>query len=443
MALKGTKANTSGADILNAVRTSIISGGNLDYGDRIPIATQDNLRDIGKALLNYTPDLNAFLDTLINRIGMVAIKRRMYKNKLAIFKRGYLEYGDSIEEIFVDIARAIHYEPEAPVNNLGDVYEQFKPKVVSAFHKLNRQDQYPITINESILKQAFTGYAQFDSFIASIFDSVYNADEFDEYLLFKRLFGSIANNTYQVNVAMPIATDRSTSEAFSIAMRAWGLNLEYMSRKYNEMGVATHTPLADQVLILRSDIVPIIDVTVLANSFNMNMATPISGRIIVIDDFGDEARDIIAMIVDRDFSMIYDTKYDTTSQYNARHLYWNYFLNHWQIISASPFANAIAFTTASVTNVINSIEVTPNNIDVMKGTTQQFEAIVDYNGNPNTGVTFSVSGAKSTNTTIDAQGLLTIGNDETATSLTITATSVQTTSIKGTASVNVVENIIK
>lgn len=441
--LKGVKPKSTGADILNAVRSEIIAGGDLEYGERIPEATQTNLQDVGRALLQYTPSLNEFLDVLINRIGLVVIRRRMYKNKLAFFKRGFLEYGDSIEEIFVDIAKAHKYEPEPPANNLGDVYEIFKPKVVAAFHKLNREDQYPITINEAILKRAFTGYAQFDSFIAGIFDSVYNADEFDEYLLFKHLLGSMAENSYKVHVTKPVATDKSTGEQFSIDMRAWGLNLEYMSRAYNQMGVATHTPLADQILLLRSDIVPVIDVTVLANSFNMNLATPISGRIIVIDDFGDTDRNIVAMIVDRDFSMIYDTRFDTTSEYNARHLYWNYFLNHWQIISASPFANCIAFTLAPVTSQINSVTIKPSEVAVIKGTQFTFETVVSYEGTPDTSVTYAVTGNKDVNTTIDKNGTLTVGADETSATLTVTVTSVADSTKTSSATVTVATNIIE
>lgn len=436
MAVKGLKEGVTTIDVINSVRSSIIANNGLDYADRIPLATQDNLADVGKAIMQYKPIMNEFLDTLINRIGLVVIRKRMYKNKLAIFKRGFLEYGDSIEEIFVDIAHAINYEPAPPQDNLGDVWEQYKPKVVSAFHKINRENTYPVTINEALLKRAFTGYAQFDSFIAGIFDSIYNADEFDEYVLFKRLLGAVASNTYKIHVDMPVATNRATGEAFSIAMRSAGLQLEYMSRGYNQMGVATHTPLADQVLLLRSDIVPVIDVMVLANSFNMNLAQPISGRIIVIDDFGDQDANIVAMIVDKEFSMIYDTRFETTSIYNAKHLYWNYFLHHFQIISASPFANAIAFTTETIANAITSVTIEPATADVEVGKSITLNAVVDYTGTISTAVTWTMTGNTSDDTTI-TNGVLNVGADETAKSLTITATSVADTTKSGTSTITI------
>lgn len=438
MAVKGLKS--SGVELMNAVRTSIIANNGLEYSERIPVATQDNLKDMGKAILEYEPAKNAFLDALINRIGLVVIRNRLYKNKLAIFKKGFLEFGDSIEELMVDIARAVHYTPEAPENNLCDVFEQFKPKVVSAFHRINRQDTYPITINEEMLKKAFTGWANFDSFVAGIFNSLYNADEYDEYVLFKQLLGKSAQNSYKRQVTIP--TDKASAEDFTIALRSAGLSLEYMSRAYNELGVATHTPLDKQILILRSDIVPQLDVRVIANAFNMSFAEPLNNRILVVDDFGEGNSSVIAMIVDEDWSMIYDTMYRTDSIYNARHTYWNYFLHHQSILSASPFANVIVFTTETVTPAINSVEVKPNTLTMAKGTSYQFEAVVDYVGDIDTSVTFSVTGASAvaSGTKIDASsGKLTIDSAETNTTLTVKATSVANSGKTGTATVTVTD----
>lgn len=438
MAVKGLKS--SGVELMNAVRTSIIANNGLEYSDRIPVATQDNLKDMGKAILDYQPAKNAFLDALINRIGLVVIRNRLYKNKLAIFKKGFLEFGDSIEEIYVDIARAVHYTPEAPENNLCDVFEQFKPKVVSAFHRINRQDTYPITINEEMLKKAFTGWANFDSFVAGIFNSLYNADEYDEYVLFKQLLGKSAQNNYKRQITIP--TDKASAEDFTIALRSAGLSLEYMSRAYNELGVATHTPLDNQILILRSDIVPQLDVRVLANAFNMSFAEPLNNRILVVDDFGEGNSSVIAMIVDEDWSMIYDTMYKTDSIYNGRHTYWNYFLHHQSILSASPFANVIVFTTETVTPAINSVEVKPNTLTMAKGTSYQFEAVVDYTGDIDTSVTFSVSGASAvaSGTKIDpTSGKLTVDSAETNTTLTVKATSTANSGKTGTATVTLTD----
>ena len=430
--------NINGVEVLNSIRSTIMANGSvINYADRIPEATQDNLKDIGKALFSYEPAMNQFLNELINRIGMVYVHDKLYNNKLKFLKRGYLEYGDSIEEIFVDLAKAIHYVPAPATGNECDVYKQYKPEIVSAFHRVNREDTYPITINEEMLKRAFTGYQAFSSFVAGIFNSVYRADEVDEYILFKQLLGETLSNSYLVQVTKP--TDKTTSEAFSIAMRANGLALEYVSRKYNSAGVATNTDLSDQILILRSDIVPVIDVTQLANNFNLNLAQPISGRIIVIDDFGQGNDNLIGGIIDRDFSMIYDTLYKTDSIYNPRHLYWNYFLHHHQIIASSPFANAIGFTTETITPAIESLTVLPATQSIAKGYSNSVRTVVDFVGDIDTSVTYSIATATSDNTYVTESGEVFIGADETASTLTVTATSVANSGKTATATINVIE----
>lgn len=428
-------------DMLNSIRASMLTGVNgLNYQDRIPEVTQDNLKDFGQALMDYRPALNEWLNELVNRIGAVFVHKKLYRNKLAFLKRGFLDFGDSIEEIFVDIAKAKHYTPTPPTDNNCDVFEVNKPEVVSAFHRVNRQDQYPISINEEMLKRAFTGWNYFDSFISQIFESIYKADEFDEYLLFKQLIGEVISNSKLVNVTKPV--DTATAQAFSIQMRAMGLNLEYLSRDYNVAHVATNTRLEDQILLLRSDIVPVMDVTQLANSFNLNLAQPLSGRIIVIDDFGQGNDDIIGAIIDKDFSMIYDTVYRTDSIYNPKHMYWNFFLHHHQIIASSPFSNCIGFTVATVTPKIESVTLTPASQTIEAGYSNTIQAYVKYVGDIDASLTWSISGNNSANTKVD-DGSVYVGADESATALTVTATSVSDSTVSGTATVNVIGQTVE
>ena len=425
----------SGSTILNAIRDTLGAGGNIDYQDRIPEATQENLADVGKALFQYKPQLNQFLDELINRIGMVYIHRKLYKNKLSFFKRGMLEYGDTIEDIFVDIAHAITYSPTAPEGNENDVFKQFPPQVMSAFHKLNREDVYPMTINEQMLKRAFTSYTNFDSFIAGLFDSIYRADEVDEFLLFKQLIGETVKNSHLVHVTKP--TDTATSEDFSILLRANALNLEYVTRKYNPAQVATNTNIEDQVLLLRSDIVPVLDVKQLANNFNLNLGQAISGRIVVVDDFGSGNDDILGAIVDKDFSMIYDTLYRTDSIYNPLHMYWQYFMHHHQVIASSPFSNAIGFTTANIVNAITSVTINPETLTIRKGYSGRFSAYVEFTGEIDTSVSWAITNATSSATKV-TDGYVVVGADETATTLTLSAKSTADETKTSTATINVI-----
>ncbi|MDR0303418.1 MAG: Ig-like domain-containing protein [Chitinispirillales bacterium] len=93
------------------------------------------------------------------------------------------------------------------------------------------------------------------------------------------------------------------------------------------------------------------------------------------------------------------------------------------------------------TITVTSVSVSPSSASAAKSKTLQFTASVAVNPNDNEykSVTWSVSGKTSAQTEINSSGLLTVGADETATSLTVTATSKENTAIKGSATVNIIE----
>ena len=55
--------------------------------------TTDEIHAIGEYLTSYQPARNAFLNALVNRIGLTIVTSKLYRNPWAVFKRGYLEFG--------------------------------------------------------------------------------------------------------------------------------------------------------------------------------------------------------------------------------------------------------------------------------------------------------------------------------------------------------------
>lgn len=88
---------------------------------------------------------------------------------------------------------------------------------------------------------------------------------------------------------------------------------------------------------------------------------------------------------------------------------------------------------------ISNIEINPEMPIVKKGKTQQFNAVVNGNGNISKEVLWSVSGANS-NTKINTDGLLTVDINETAQTLIITAVSIQDKTKKATTIVTLTDN---
>lgn len=354
--------NASTVDILNTIRANAT----YEYQSLVPtISTSTEIPRVGEVLMGYPALANQFLNALINRIAMVRVKSAVFNNAYKELKKGYLEFGETVEEVFVQIAKAREFSAEkAEAREL----KRSLPDVRSAFHTMNWRVQYPVTIQDEDLRMAFLSAEGVQDLIARIVDSIYTAAEYDEFLLFKYLLIKAISH----GKMYPVAID-GDMKAAAVAFRGTSNKLGFMSNKYNASGVTTTTPRADQYIFMDSDYNAAFDVEVLAAAFNMEKAD-FMGRLMLIDDFAsfdndrfDQIRansDMIeavsaeelalmakvkAVLVDREWFQVYDNANKFTEKYVASGLYWNYFFNVWKTVSSSPFSNAIVFVDASAT----------------------------------------------------------------------------------------------
>src|SRR5690606_38594943 len=100
---------TQGKDIsvvLNAIRATSSSA----YQSTVPLATAQNITDVGTAVLNApTAIRNEFMSNLYNKIGMTLIDSPVIENEFSFLKKGTLEHGQMIEDIYVGIAQGEPY----------------------------------------------------------------------------------------------------------------------------------------------------------------------------------------------------------------------------------------------------------------------------------------------------------------------------------------------
>ena len=405
------KLTANSVDILNAVRNSASS----TYQERIPVATQENIREIGNAMMSYQATQNEFLSALVNRIGRVLITSKMYENPLRMFKKGMLEFGETVEEIFVQVAKAHQFDPNTAEK---EVFKREIPDVLAAFHRMNTQNFYKATISNDQLRQAFLSYDGITDLIARIVDQMYTGANFDEFLIMKQLIVDGVNDGKFTIVTIPEPTAENAKSIVS-TIKGISNKLEFMSSDYNYLGVLTHTRKEDQILIIDAAFDAIIDVEVLASAFNMSKAE-FMGQRVLIDNFG-TLTGAYAALVDREWFMVFDNFVNFTEQYNGEGLYWNYWYHVWKTYSTSPFCNAILFTTQ--TQTITSVTISPKTVTLAQGANQQFTAAVVGTGYVDKSVVWAVSGNSDTKTTINNSGLLHVGEDETN-GLTVTVTSV-------------------
>ena len=418
----------NGANVLNVIRQNATAV----YQDRIPVATAENLHEVGDAILTYEAQANEFVNALVNRIGLVILNNRMATNPLAALKKGRLAVGETIEEIYIDVIKAQTYDPRAAQDTL---FKRHLPNVSSVFHSVDSQLNYPLTISNEQLRKAFMSYDSLDRFIAGLVDSMYKSATLDEFIQMKQLISEWNNNGRFIVEPIAPVTDAASAREAMIKIKAVSDGMTIFNNQMNYAGVWTSTPKDEQYLITTPDFNARMDVDVLAAAFHMDKAE-FAGHVIVVDNIGNLGDSgIEAILVDKNWYQVYDYLRTFKTAYNGEGLYWNYFYHVWMVYSLSPFANAVAFATATPT--VTKLTVTPTTATVKAGGTVQITTSVTGTGDPTSKCRFALTGNTDPETAVNSMGKVILGSKETGPTITVTATSVQDTSKTGTCTITV------
>ena len=349
--------NASTVDILNTIRANASSA----YQNQVPeISKATEIPAVGDVLFGYPALANEFISALVNRIALVRVNSVTFNNEYAELKKGFLQMGETVEEVFINLTKAREFSPEkAAAREL----KRSLPDVRSAFHAINWKVQYPMTIQYEDLRQAFTSPDGVTDLIAKLVASLNRSAEYDEYLLFKYLMIKAVTKGKMAVVELAAGNNKDAAAKF----RGISNKLTFVSPSYNASGVHTNSPRNDQYLFMDSTYNGEFDVDVLAAAFNMERADFL-GHLKLVDDwstFDNDRFDVIrancdmieevtqdelalmahvkAILVDKEWFQVYDNLATMSEANVASGLYWNYFYNVWKTVSSSPFSNAIAF----------------------------------------------------------------------------------------------------
>ena len=407
------------------------------------------LHTVGQIITEYQPYRNNFVDTLINRIAMVLVTSKTWSNPWSVFKRGTMELGESVEEVFVNIARPFSFNPDVAEKA---VFRREFPDVRVTFHTMNYQKFYKVTISQQQLRTAFLAWSGITNLVTRIIDTLYTGMNYDEYVVMKYMLCRAVLNGGIGGIKVTDFTDNQNLGDLVAEIKGASNTMEFLSPKYNAAGVMNASTKSDQYVFVDTMVDARLDVNVLAAAFNMDKVE-FAGRRILIDGFGnhDTARlamlfendstyvpftaaqlevlnGIGAIIADRDLWMVFDNLQEMEQVNNGEGLYYNYWLHCWRTFSLSPFANAAAFTkdnftVSSVTLKNADGTALANTVTLNTGGSKQFMATVAGTGVYNNAVTWELTGAAESGTYIMG-GTLKIATNETAASVTITARSV-------------------
>lgn len=418
----------------------------------------ESIIKIGQIITNYQPYMNTFVPALVNQIGMVAIERMMWMNKWSKFYQGQYEgAGSTVQEIFVDICDPHSYNPSTAEEEL---FKRELPNLMSAYHMLDFQKFYKVTVERRSVRQAFYAWAKVNDLIANILAQMWVALEYDVYQTWKYMTAKYIVGGHMAQVSIP--TQDGTKEAADGALKKvkeYSTYLDNPSRKFNAAGVMNVVDKSEQQVIINAKANADISVETWAQAFNLPYAQFV-GNVTEIDSFSNLDEQRLALIFKNDgsfkqltteekqiidatpiivfgpkFFQIYTYDRWTDNVYNAQGAYTNELLHNWMIFSISPFEQAIAFTSA--TSKVTGVTVSPAAATVSAGQDITITATVAGSGIYSRSVQWTMTGATKSGTVLTGNRLHVASDEPSATVIKVTATSLQDSSKKAIANITV------
>lgn len=361
------------------------------YQTTVPLATADNIVDVGEAVLNApTTVQNEFYDALVNLIGLQLINTVDFTNPLSDLKKGTMEYGMTIEDIFVEMSRGQKYIAGTRTGETApDQFEITKADLKTAFYSTQLERQYTKTIHNQDIKRAFRSADPVGTLTSAVMQSLRSGEEYDDYRMTVALLGrqleeaegvskwngrvnllTDYNDLYTKTLTPETAVrDKDFLAYMSEVMQTWSDRLRYVRSDLNIAGVDQTLPREKQHILMLGDMEAKFKVHLNTWAFNKGelalgsvrtfdawysigadaTATPVVSpdALEVKADLGLEGETpCIAVLYDPDMLKIYNKENITENSRNARGHYTNIWHTVADIYAGSPFHNFVAFYLA-------------------------------------------------------------------------------------------------
>lgn len=198
------------------------------------------------------------------------------------------------------------------------------------------------------MRKYFVTWDGVNSLIARIVDSMSNGDNKDDYNYMKSALVTHYENGHMKIVKTSAVTNTDTAKELARKITEYVSYLTEPTNEYNAMAVTKQNDYEDIYVILNGKTNSYLNIDWLAQTFQLEFAQ-FKTHVLVLPTLPSTAQgNIEAIVCDSEIYRVFDQKYSVGVAYNAKGLYWNYFLHHWEGIATSRFANAIAFVSGNV-----------------------------------------------------------------------------------------------
>lgn len=372
---------------LNSIRSTASSA----YQTTVPLATMSTISDVGHALLTAPAAIaNEFYSALVNLIGIQLMDTVKFTNPLSDLKKGKMAFGQTIEDIFVQMAKpATHVAGTRTGDPVPDQFAINKAVITSAFYGATLERDYTATIHQGDITRAFLQADPVSALTGTVIQSLLTGEQYDDYRMTVALIARQLEAAEVVNPAnkwkghIKLLTDFNATFGKALTavtapydkdflayaseqFKTWSNRLKFVRRDMNIAGVENALPKESQHILMLSDLAAKFDTHLLAWAYNSDKlalgsvreidawysigadstAVPVvtPDAIEVKGDMGlGGTKPCIGVIYDPNMVKIYNKRNETENARNARGHYTNIWHTVADIYAASPFSNFVAF----------------------------------------------------------------------------------------------------
>ena len=292
---------------------------------------------------------NQFLTALFNKVLYQTVASMEFTNPFKKYDGFPVNYGDTIENIFVEMPKGYTFD-----HNATDPFTKSVPSVKSLYASINYELQYATTVEDALLRRACLNEYGFMNLIDQIIGALSKSMSLDEYfatlgmLNNKNIFADGFESLTLASGATEI--DKAALVTKKIVDTVSSFKLPMTSN--NKMHVLQVSNPSDVMLIIKYGLYNSINLDYLTGVFNLSKVDLVK-NIVQVDGFqitkdvngtptlvGD---DIDFMIIDTKGFDMHTALQDGGFIYNPKGKYTNHFYNLWKIMSFKYFYNARAF----------------------------------------------------------------------------------------------------
>ena len=364
-----------------------------------PVAKEDlsNIVDIGKAVLDYTgqstDNFDSFMRNLIDQVGKITIVNRTYVSQAPNILKDSWEYGSIMQKVRVSVPDVrdnaswdlFNYPKTSGGDAYPDPFELSKPGAKAKFYNSKNTYEIPITLADYQLKEAFQSASQFGAFISAIENRIRMKQTLCNDGLIMATIDNLVGLTlsgnggktinlltaYNAIAPSSITADKAltNTEFLRFAAMTIAKYKKYVaqaSSKYNAGNYLTFTPADKLKFIANTEFAKAMDAYLYADTYHnefvelngynevpfwQGSGTADGDRLTIdvsvdVNGVATEVKNtgVLAVMFDDEAAAVCNENYRTTSIYNPRGEYTNYFYKYDAMFMNDVEENCIVFT---------------------------------------------------------------------------------------------------